>query len=172
MLSSNTRLKLVIEAKTRIQVSPLWGFKVWCLRVAINLQNLYGNSIAFASRSFDHSLSARLISPYGFGVVQLSVQPNRCTIWTESSQAHSKSFRNLLNHLRMFAFQRRNPVRSICAKSGGDDYFAKLCFSFSAENQQCSRFCLFPSSVSDEPLLEKPNPNLIRLSLSFNDLTL
>ena len=60
----------------------LWDFYRVKISIALAIHSLD------PIRSLDHSLSARLIPAYGFGLVRLSVQSNRCTLYKVELTLH------------------------------------------------------------------------------------
>ena len=62
-------------------------------------------------RSLDHSLSARLIPAYGFVLVRLSVQSNRCTFVQSRANQNRKRFEPISDKPRVY-YDARNRLKS------------------------------------------------------------
>ena len=69
------------------EILTIWYFWLTCEKVGSGFQYHHGG----VRMSLSHSLSTRLIPAYGFGVIWLSVQPNRCTFLQSRAQAREKS---------------------------------------------------------------------------------
>ncbi len=86
------------------EILTIWLFGLTCEKVGGDFQCHHGG----ARGSLSHSLSTRLIPAYGFTLVRLSVQSNRCTFVQSRAEGLPNTIRGrhslVLNRVRLMPF--------------------------------------------------------------------